>query len=83
MIRRGRVVGEADRRLTRLISSASLMVGRQVSLTQDKTHVTPGEIALEVSDLQVIDEGWMLGIFDCVSFEVHLGEVAIAGNRAD
>ncbi|MGP5077540.1 ABC transporter ATP-binding protein [Brachybacterium sp. JB7] len=78
VIRRGRVVGEADPSADQA-ELASLMVGRQVSLAQDKAPAAPGDIALEVSDLQVTDEAGMRTL-DGVSFEVHHGEVlAIAG----
>src|SRR5699024_9781959 len=58
---------------------ASLMVGRRVSLDQDKGESTTGEIALEVSDLRVVDAAGTRTL-DGVSFEVRHGEVlAVAG----
>src|SRR5699024_8834595 len=54
VIRRGQVVGEADPSADQA-ELASLMVGRQVSLTQDRAEAAPGEVALEVTDLRVID----------------------------
>ena len=54
VIRRGKVVGEADPSADQA-ELASLMVGRQVSLAQDKSEAAPGEVALEVTDLRVTD----------------------------
>ncbi|NMA78761.1 MAG: ABC transporter ATP-binding protein, partial [Actinomycetales bacterium] len=78
VIRRGKVVGEADPSADQA-ELASLMVGRQVSLAQDKAEVNPGEVALEVTDLRVTDAAGIRTLDD-VSFDVRHGEVlAIAG----
>ena len=78
VIRRGKVVGEADPSADQA-ELASLMVGRQVSLAQEKAPAAPGEIALEVEDLRVTDEAGTRTL-DGVSFEVRHGEVlGIAG----
>ncbi len=78
VIRRGKVVGEADPSADQA-ELASLMVGRQVSLAQEKAPAAPGEIALEVADLRVTDEAGTRTL-DGVSFEVRHGEVlGIAG----
>ena len=75
VIRRGKVVGEAtpDSSETEL---ASLMVGRAVSLTVEKTPAEPGEPTFTVEDLTVVDERGQR-VVDCVSFEVRQGEILV------
>ncbi|MEO6505811.1 MAG: ABC transporter ATP-binding protein [Terrimesophilobacter sp.] len=78
VIRLGKVVGEASPTATNT-ELASLMVGRPIDLTVDKGPQKPGEPALIVKDLCVIDH---LGQFvvDHIDFEVHAGEIlAVAG----
>jgi general nucleoside transport system ATP-binding protein len=58
---------------------ARMMVGRDVLLRVDKDEHTPGSVALEVRDLQVVDERGLEQVRG-VSFTVRHGEiVAIAG----
>ena len=78
VIRLGKVVGEADPSADQA-ELASLMVGRQVSLAQDKAPADPGEVALKVEHLRVTDADGTRTLDD-VSFDVRHGEVlAIAG----
>lgn len=78
VIRLGKVVGEADPSSTNA-ELASLMVGRSVELTVQKQPAKPGEAALVVRDVSVIDPRGQIMVKD-VSFEVRRGEVlAIAG----
>ncbi|MCU1481068.1 MAG: putative sugar transporter, ATPase component [Subtercola sp.] len=78
IIRLGKVVGEAEPTATNA-ELASLMVGRSVELTVHKEHSEPGEAALIVKDLSVVDAVGQL-VVNSVSFEVHHGEIlAIAG----
>src|SRR5699024_452563 len=78
VIRRGKVVGEADPSADQA-ELAYRWVGRQVSRNQDKGEAAPGEVALEVTDLRVIDAAGTRTL-DGVSFEVRHGEVlATAG----
>ncbi|MCU1478530.1 MAG: heme transporter ATP-binding protein [Subtercola sp.] len=78
IIRLGKVVGEAAPTATNA-ELASLMVGRAVELTVHKEHANPGEAALVVKDLSVVDAVGQL-VVNSVSFEVHRGEIlAIAG----
>lgn len=78
VIRQGRVVGTAkptdsEREL------ASLMVGRDVNLTVEKSAFTPGDEVFEVRDLVVRDDRGLVAV-DGVSFDVHAGEIlALAG----
>lgn len=78
VIRLGKVVGEASPTASNT-ELASLMVGRAVDLMIDKSPAHPGEVALKVEHLSVIDPHNQLVVND-VSFDVHAGEVvAIAG----
>ncbi|MFF1633567.1 ABC transporter ATP-binding protein [Leifsonia sp. NPDC058248] len=78
VIRLGKVVGDVAPTATNT-EMASMMVGRAVSLTVDKEPATPGEAALVVRDLSVIDPIGQL-VVNRVSFDVKAGEIlAIAG----
>jgi simple sugar transport system ATP-binding protein len=56
VLRRGQVVGITTPAESDEEALASLMVGREVSLVVDKRPAQPAEIALEVSDLCVLDD---------------------------
>lgn len=78
VIRLGKVVGTAEPTASQ-VELATLMVGRDVSMTVDKSGANPGAVALSVKGLSAIDE---IGVttLDDVSFDVREGEiVAIAG----
>ncbi|MDQ1554974.1 MAG: ral nucleoside transport system ATP-binding protein [Microbacteriaceae bacterium] len=78
VIRLGKVVGEAQPTATNT-ELASLMVGRAVDLTVDKGPYAPGEVALTVTDLTVIDSRGQI-VVNKVNFDVRAGEIlAIAG----
>ncbi len=69
-----RITAETDRE-----SLAELMVGRKVPLGVEKRSPRPGEVALRVEDLRVVDDAGVTRVDD-VSFEVRAGEiVGIAG----
>src|SRR5271165_947302 len=78
VIRRGQVVGSppptaSDAEL------ASLMVGRIVELTVHKEPARPGDVALEVEDLRIVDAAGRV-LVDGISLEVRSGEiVGVAG----
>ncbi len=78
VIRLGRVVGEAEPTATET-ELASMMVGRAVSLTVDKSPAEPGESVLTVEGLTVVDDREQV-VVDQVDFDVRAGEIlAVAG----
>jgi general nucleoside transport system ATP-binding protein len=83
VIRRGKVVGQADPRTATEEHLAEMMVGREVSLIVDKGPAHPGEIVLRVEDLTVADDRGSTVVDHC-SFEVRAGEIfgiaGVAGN---
>jgi simple sugar transport system ATP-binding protein len=83
VIRRGRVVGQADPKTATEESLAEMMVGREVSLVVDKGPASPGEMVLTVEDLTVADDRGSIVVAGA-SFEVRAGEIfglaGVAGN---
>jgi len=78
VIRLGAVVGEASPTASNE-ELATMMVGRAVDLTVDKSAAVPGAPALVVTDLTVLDPRGQV-LVNSVSFTVHAGEIlAIAG----
>ncbi|MGV1033904.1 MAG: ABC transporter ATP-binding protein [Microbacteriaceae bacterium] len=78
VIRLGKVVGEAVPTASNA-ELAAMMVGRAVELTVHKAPAKPGDVALEVSDLSVIDHLGQLAV-NHIDFTVRSGEIlAIAG----
>jgi len=78
VIRLGKVVGEASPTASNS-ELASLMVGRAVDLTVDKSPAVPGAPALVVKNLTVLDVRGHV-VVDDVSFSVATGEIlAVAG----
>ncbi|HCJ49782.1 MAG TPA: heme ABC transporter ATP-binding protein, partial [Microbacterium sp.] len=73
VIRLGKVVGEASPTATNA-ELASLMVGRAVELTVQKTPASPQSGGLEVRDLRVLTPSGHVVVND-VSFDVRPGEV--------
>jgi ABC-type uncharacterized transport system ATPase subunit len=79
VIRRGRVVGEADPKTATENDLAAMMVGRGVSLVVDRGTSDPGEVMLDVRDLVVTDDRRSVVVDGC-SFSVRAGEIfGIAG----
>lgn len=78
VIRRGKVVGQADPTASPT-ELASAMVGRAVSLTLDKAAAKTGEVTFKVRNLTVTDHNGQ-HVVDDLSFDIAKGEVlAIAG----
>lgn len=78
VIRHGRVVGRAEPTASEG-ELASLMVGRDVQLTVEKTPTSLGEDVLRLRDVVVLDDRGLVAV-NGVSLDVRAGEiVAIAG----
>ena len=78
VIRQGKVVGEA-RPTDSEAELATMMVGRDVKLTVDKTEFLPGDNVFQIRDLVVRDDRGLIAV-NKVSLDVHSGEiVALAG----
>ena len=79
VLRRGKRIDTVSRQGATEEGLARMMVGREVLLRVDKTPASPTDVALEVNDLQVVDERGLEKVRG-VSFTVRSGEiVAIAG----
>jgi ABC-type uncharacterized transport system ATPase subunit len=79
VMRDGAVVGETRPSETDEVSLARMMVGRDVVLRVDKAAGKPGEAALRIRDLKVMDDRRLEAVKG-VSFQVLRGEiVALAG----
>ena len=79
IMRRGQVVGSTTPEETDEQGLAAMMVGREVLLQVDKGSATPGEVILDVNNLNVIDER-EVEVLRQVSFQVRAGEIlGIAG----
>ncbi len=79
VLRGGRVVGRTTPEEADEAELASMMVGRAVELTVEKTPAEPGEPVLVVDGLVVTDDRGQIAVHG-VSFEVHAGEiVCLAG----
>jgi len=75
VIRLGKVVGEASPSAS-TEELATMMVGRDVELTVEKSPAKPGEAALVLTDVNLLDH---LGrrLLDDISFDVHAGEIVV------
>ncbi|MFD3506098.1 ABC transporter ATP-binding protein [Nocardia sp. NPDC058666] len=78
VIRRGKVVAQASPSDSEA-ELAAAMVGREVTLTVDKSPAEPGATALEIKDLTVLDDRG-LPVLDGLNLTVRAGEiVGLAG----
>lgn len=79
VLRGGKVVGEADPQTATQASLASLMVGREVILTVDKTAAQPQGVVLELQGVSAHNDLGQPALRH-VSFQVHAGEIiGVAG----
>ena len=78
IIRQGKVVGTAEPTATEA-ELASMMVGRDVKLTVEKSAYDPGDAVFEIRDLVVRDDRGLVAV-NGVSLDVCAGEIlALAG----
>ena len=78
VIRRGKVVGQADPTSSEA-DLAEMMVGRAVSMRVDKEVAKPGDARLEVRDLAIANPAGAI-VVDGISFDVRGGEIlCVAG----
>ncbi|GAA4017748.1 ABC transporter ATP-binding protein [Deinococcus rubellus] len=79
VIRDGKMIGTIPARGATTETLANMMVGREVVLKVDKEPAQPGEVALDIQDVVVVNEN-RKNVVDHVSFQVRRGEiVGIAG----
>ncbi len=79
VLRNGRVVGTTTPTQATEASLATMMVGREVILTVDKKPAKPGNVILDVANLQVRDDRHLMAVKD-VSLQVKEGEIlGVAG----
>jgi ABC-type uncharacterized transport system ATPase subunit len=79
VIRKGKGIGTVTVSETNEKALASLMVGREVEFTTEKTQATPGEVVLEINGLSVNDARGV-DVVQNLSISVKSGEiVGIAG----
>ena len=79
ILNRGRLIDVMDVASTSTKTMANLMVGREVSFETDKKPAAPGDVVLEVKNLDVYNRQ-DFQVVKNVSFQVRKGEIlAIAG----
>ena len=79
ILRAGEIVGDADPKTASNKELASMMVGRPVNLSLDRTTSKPGNTLLEVRSLSVLNEKQDTAVSN-ISFNVKEGEIlGVAG----
>ncbi len=83
VLRGGKVAATVNTDQTTKQELARMMVGREVLFHIEKTQIEPGEVALEVRNLQALNDKGLLALKD-VSFTIRQGEIlgiaGVAGN---
>lgn len=79
VLRGGKVVGTADPATATPEQLAAMMVGRDISLTVEKSASTPGARVLELDAVTMVDD-YGRPLLDAISMHVNAGEiVGVAG----
>src|SRR5262249_52560019 len=82
-MRRGRNVGTYNVSGVSVRDTATMMVGRAVTLTVEKTPAKPGAVVLKVDNLLVAGTAGLPAVFGA-GFELHSGEILrIAGGNGN
>ncbi len=74
VMREGRVIDTVEVQDTSLNELAKMMVGREVFLERNMSPKEPGEVLLEVENLNVLDNRRLKAVTD-VSFQIRAGEI--------
>lgn len=74
VIRRGKYIGTVDVASTDESEMAKMMVGRDVSFKVEKEEKLPGQVILEIQDLNVLNNRKVMALKH-FSIEVHQGEI--------
>ncbi|MDO8309985.1 MAG: ABC transporter ATP-binding protein [Actinomycetota bacterium] len=79
VLRGGKVMGHADPRTATPEQLASMMVGRDIDLTVDKTEATPGDDVLTLRGVHMVDD-YGRALLNRIDLTVRAGEiVGVAG----
>jgi simple sugar transport system ATP-binding protein len=79
VLKRGRVVGTVDKKVTTLEELTEMMIGREIPSMFEEEHPKPGKPVLQVEGLRAFNDRKLLGLKG-VAFEVHEFEIfGIAG----
>ncbi|MCQ2770546.1 MAG: ABC transporter ATP-binding protein [Clostridia bacterium] len=80
VLRKGRYIGTVEIANTTKEELCSMMVGRPVEFVVQKQETKPGEVALEVKNLTIVDKVHKKNAVNNVSFQARKGEITcIAG----
>jgi simple sugar transport system ATP-binding protein len=83
VMKKGQVVGTKETKDTNLAELATMMVGREVVFTVDKSEPNPKEVVLSISNLSVVNPLGVKVLKD-VSFSIRAGEIyglaGVSGN---
>jgi general nucleoside transport system ATP-binding protein len=79
VLKKGKVVGTADKTNINIENLANMMVGREIPTLLKEKHTTLGRVVLKAEELRAFNDRKILGL-KSVSFEVHESEIlGIAG----
>jgi len=79
VLKKGKVIGTADKTNINIEKLARMMVGREIPILLKEKHPRLGKVVLRAEELQAFNDRKMLGL-KSVTFEVHESEIlGIAG----